>query len=197
MINKDTACDLITEQKPSAWIGHRHFSKWLVEKMQPKIIVDLGVDYGHSTFYLAEIGIGEVYGIDSFEGDDHAGVKDTLEYVTTTKEAYGFDNITFIKGYFDQVAKTWDKQIDILHIDGFHTYDAVKYDYETWKGFLKEDSVIMFHDTESFKDTVGRFFQELEMPYKLQFNHSAGLGVASNNPKIIQDIFENFKDQFV
>ena len=190
-MNKELACAQINSEKPSAWIGHQNFAKWLVETIQPKITVDLGVDYGHSTFYLAEMGIGEVYGIDSFEGDDHAGVRDTLDYVTTTKEKYEFNNITFIKGYFDQVAKTWDKQIDILHIDGFHTYDAVKYDYETWKDFLKEDSVVMFHDTDAFPE-VNKFFDELEMPHKIKFNHSAGLGVASKNSEIIEKIREKF-----
>lgn len=193
MSNKHAACDTITNEKPSAWTGHRNFAKWLVETIQPKVTVDLGVDYGHSTFYLAEMGIGDVYGVDSFEGDNHAGIRDTLEYVTTTKEKYEFDNLTFIKGYFDQVARTWDKQIDILHIDGFHTYDAVKYDYETWKGFLKEDSVVMFHDTEAFPE-VNKFFDELEMPYKIKFSHSAGLGVASRNLEIMESIHKQFSN---
>jgi hypothetical protein len=192
MSNKHEACNTITQEKPSAWLGHRNFANWLVETVQPKITVDLGVDWGHSTFYLAEMEIGDVYGVDSFEGDNHAGIRDTFEYVTSTKEKYKFDNITFIKGYFDQVASTWDKQIDILHIDGFHTYDAVKNDYETWKGFLKEESVVIFHDTEAFPADVGKFFDELEMPYKMKFIHSAGLGIATRNLEIMEKIRVKF-----
>ena len=52
-MNKDLACTQITNEKPSAWTGHRYFAKWLVETLRPEITVDLGVDYGHSTFYLA------------------------------------------------------------------------------------------------------------------------------------------------
>jgi len=85
-----------------------------------------------------------------------------------------------------------DKQIDILHIDGIHPYDAVKNDYETWKGFLKEESVIIFHDTEAFPADVGRFFDELEMPHKMKFNHSAGLGIATRNLEIMEKIRTTF-----
>ena len=66
--------------------------------------------------------IGHVYGIDSFEGDEHAGVKETYDFVLKKKDELELDNITFIKGYFDDVVKTWEKPIDILHIDGLHTY---------------------------------------------------------------------------
>jgi predicted O-methyltransferase YrrM len=190
-MNREIACDQITTEKPSAWTGHREFASWLVNKVQPKVTVDLGVDYGHSTFYLAAPGIGKVYGVDSFEGDNHAGIRDTYDYANSLKEQFDFSNVTFIKGYFDDIAKTWDKQIDILHIDGLHTYDAVKNDYETWKKFLKEDSVIIFHDTVSFPDDVGRFFEELDL-HKAMFSHSAGLGVASQNPAIIEAIGREF-----
>lgn len=190
-MNKEIGCNQVTSEKPTAWEGHRQFANWLVKTVRPEVTVELGVDYGHSTFYLAEAGIGKVYGVDSFEGDDHAGIRDTFAYVENVKANYDFDNVTFIKGYFEDVAKTWDQKIDILHIDGFHTYDAVKNDYETWRGFLKENSVVLFHDTVAFAGDVGRFFNELEM-YKINFQHSAGLGVASKDPSIIKLISESF-----
>jgi hypothetical protein len=34
---------------------------WLVQATDPEIIVDLGVDYGYSTFCFALPGIGRVY----------------------------------------------------------------------------------------------------------------------------------------
>jgi len=190
-MNNEPKLDELLNGAASAWVGHREFAIWLVKQMNPEVTVDLGVDYGHSTFILAAPDIGKVYGIDSFEGDEHAGTRDTYSYVNYTKNFFNFDNTTFIKGYFDKVAETWTQKIDILHIDGLHTYDAVKYDYETWKQFLKDDSVILFHDVEAFKDSVGKFFNELDL-HKCQFDHSAGLGVASKNPKIINLIKDTF-----
>lgn len=193
IMSREMICEEIIDIKPSAWKGHRSFAKWLVETIQPAVIVDLGVDYGHSSFYLAIPNIGTIYAVDTFDSIGYyVEHTDNYKHVNAMKEKYNFDNIVFIQGLFDDVAKTWSEQIDILHIDGDHSYELVKHDYETWKKFLKEGSVIMFHDTESFPDSVGRFFRELEMPHKCHFKKSAGLGVASTDPEIIELIKNTF-----
>jgi glycosyltransferase involved in cell wall biosynthesis len=172
------------------WTGHRPFAEWLVKHKNPEVIVDLGVDHGFSTFCFAMPRIGHVYGIDSFEGDEHSGVRTdhTHEYVLYKRDKlFMNENVTFIKGYFDDVAKTWNKQIDILHIDGLHTYEAVKNDYETWSKFVKDDGVILFHDTcvEDRNFGVNRLFDEIDLP-KFNFTQSYGLGVVSKNKDLIE-----------
>jgi hypothetical protein len=111
--------------------------------------------------------------------------------VINFKNQHGFDNVTFIKGKFNDVAKTWTKKIDILHIDGIHTYDHVKADYDAWKAFLNHDSIVLFHDTDAFPE-VNRFFNDCDLTFKMRFNHSAGLGVASNRREVLDKIFEHF-----
>ena len=71
------------------------------------------------------------------------------------------DNITFIKGYFDDVVKTWEKPIDILHIDGLHTYveTLAQNDFEKWSPLLKEYGVILMHDTMVERFGVKRFLE--------------------------------------
>jgi predicted O-methyltransferase YrrM len=177
------------ESIPSAWNidpqpGHRKYANFLVELIQPQVIVDLGVDYGYSTFSFAEQGIGHVYGIDSFEGDLHAGFRtDTEEFVHKFQRENNIYNVTFIKGYFDQVAKNWLKPIDIIHIDGLHTFEAVSTDYANWAPHVNHNGVILFHDVRSF-DEVKLFFNSLELP-KLWFEQSAGLGIVSRNWQIL------------
>lgn len=182
----------------SAWLGHRGFAEWLVTYLQPKVVVDLGVDLGFSTFSFAMPRIGHVYGIDTFEGDDFTGKTDgsNYNYVLSKREKlFMNDNVTFIKGYFDDVAKTWDKKIDILHIDGSHHYEDVKRDFETWSKFLSDDGVILLHDTcvESLNGNeygVKKFFDEIDLP-KFTFRHSFGLGVVSKNKSLIDYIQNN------
>ena len=170
----------------SAWKGHGLFAMKLVETFKPNIIVDLGVDWGFSTFCFGYPQIGNVYGIDWFQGDDHAGHRDTLNDVDNLYQelikSFGVSNIEFIKSDFAEAAKIWDKKIDILHIDGFHSYEAVKSDYENWIKFCDEESIILFHDVESFPETVGVFFEEL-VGYKLIHKGSAGLGILTKSEK--------------
>ena len=175
------------------WRDHRQFADWLVRRKQPDTIVDLGVDYGYSTFCFAIPGIGNVYGIDSFEGDICAGERDTYEYVMDKVKELELTNVSIIKGFFDDVVKTWNKPIDILHIDGLHTYEAVKNDFEKWSPFVKENGIILMHDTmvDDPKFGVSRFFKEINLP-KTNFEHCNGLGVVSKDINLIDEIKKNF-----
>jgi hypothetical protein len=186
---------LKTEYAPSAWLGHIEFVMFLVNQFKPQTIVELGVDYGHSTFSLASEGQGTIYAIDSFEGDIHTGIRNTYPTVNSVyntllkKQFLPRDNIIFIKGYFDNIFAIFDKPIDLIHIDGLHTYEAVKNDFEKWKLKVVHNGIIIMHDITSFPDTVGKFFNEIEYP-KTYVSHSAGLGIICKNEEIINLINE-------
>ena len=188
-------CILNNEYYDSAWKGHFEFSMFLVNYIKPNIIVELGVDYGHSTFCLASPNIGTVYAIDCFEGDIYAGFKTTenifkdFKTELLNKSLLLSDNIIPIKGYFDDVVLTFDKQIDILHIDGLHTYEAVKNDFEKWSVKNNPNAVIIMHDVIAYSDSVGKFFNEIEFP-KFYFTHSAGLGVVCKNQQVLDDLLD-------
>lgn len=184
---------------PSSWVGHRQFAEWIVKRSTPNVIVDLGVDYGYSSFCFAIPKIGKVYGIDNFIGDDFTGTHDSerYSYVKIKRKQYNLqDNLEFIKGDFNQVAATWDREINILHIDGSHHYDDVKKDFQIWSKFVNDDGVILLHDTcvENFNGNeygVKKFFEEIDLP-KVNFTHTFGLGVISKNEELIEYIKVNF-----
>jgi predicted O-methyltransferase YrrM len=176
----------------SAWTGHKEFAMWLVKTMQPDTVVELGVDYGYSTFCFAAPNIGTVYGIDWFNGDSQTGYRNTYSNVMDGIQRGNFNNIKIIVDKFDEVAKKWDRPIDILHIDGFHMYEYVKNDFEKWYPFVRDGGIILMHDTISFPDEVGKFFDEINLP-KLNFKNSAGLGIVSTDTDLMDKIFNNFK----
>ena len=175
------------QKYPTAWSGHGELAIKLVDTFKPSTIVDLGVDYGFSTFCLAYPQIGTVYGIDWFQGDEHTGFRDTFHLVTELLEETGLANANLIKGDFNEIVKVWSKQIDILHIDGLHTYEAVSNDYKKWSKFCTEDSIILFHDVESFPHSVGKFFSELE-GFKIIKPDSAGLGIITQSESVFETI---------
>ena len=182
---------------PSGWNyppkSHREFVEWLINRIKPEVTVELGVDYGYSSFLMALCQNNPVYGIDCFDVSVHGPREDDdYQFVMSVKEKLGLDNLEIIKGYFDDVAKTWDKEIDLLHIDGLHDYENCKNDCDIWAPLVKEDGVILFHDTVSNPDGAGLFFSQLEVP-KVNFTNSFGLGVASNNADLIEEIKQTFK----
>ena len=90
----------------SAWTGHRAFAHWLVKRIQPQTVVDLGVDYGYSTFVFADAlagSKGTVYGVDLFQGDVHAGSRDTYEFVMQHVRDHHVTNIEVIKSDFNEL----------------------------------------------------------------------------------------------
>ena len=194
----DTEVEEILGSIPSGWnyppTSHREFVEWLVKEINPQVTVELGVDYGYSAFVLAMCQDNPVYGIDCFDTSVYAGrVDEDYEFVLGIKEKLKIDNLEIIKGYFNDVAKTWDKEIDLLHIDGLHDYQNCKNDCDTWAPLLKENGVIIFHDTVATPDGVGVFFNQLEVP-KVNLTNSFGLGVASNNADLIEKIERKSSD---
>lgn len=171
----------------SSWDGHFDYAIELVRLLNPTTVVELGVDYGYSIFAFAYPKIGNVYGIDWFNGDDNAGIRNTYPEVMRLKseiEKLGINNITIIPGDFDNIARIWAKPIDILHIDGLHTYEAVKNDFETWSKFLSPNGVVLFHDVECYEG-VHRFFNEID-GYKLYRVISCGLGIFTRSLEMYQ-----------
>jgi hypothetical protein len=173
----------------SAWIGHIPFGAWLVKQLKPKNFVELGTHYGHSYFAICQA-IQEAdlntkcFAIDLWEGDEHSrsygnDVFQTVENYST--EHYrSFSNL--LKMTFDDALSHFDEgSIDLLHIDGLHTYEAVKHDYETWLPKLAPGAVILFHDTSVKENNFGvyRLWDELTKvhPQHFNFDHSFGLGV--------------------
>ncbi len=182
---------------PSGWNyppkSHREFVEWLIDRIKPEITVELGVDYGYSSFLMSLCQDKQVYGIDCFDVSVHGPREDDdYQFVMSVKEKLNLNNLEIIKGYFNDVVKTWDKEIDLLHIDGLHDYENCKNDCDNWAPLLKEDGVILFHDTVSNPDGAGLFFSQLEVP-KVNFTNSFGLGVASNNKELIEEIRDIFK----
>jgi hypothetical protein len=68
----------------------------------------------------------------------------------------------------------------LLHIDGIHTYEAVRHDFECWLPKVRPGGIILLHDTSVVADNFGvwRVWEELEKIFPaFAFQHSSGLGV--------------------
>lgn len=182
----------------SAWSGHYFFAYDLVRNLKPEVIVELGTHKGNSLFSMAQaIKDGKLktklHGVDTWEGDSQAGYygEDIYkEFLKISKKYYTDVDIIPHKMFFDDALKTFkNNSIDILHIDGLHTYEAVKHDYDTWLPKVKKDTgIIMFHDVCETKDDFGvyRLWEKEKKKYKntITFEHYHGLGVVFINDNL-------------
>lgn len=176
----------------SAWKGHETFANWLVETVNPTTTVELGVDYGFSLFALAIPERGHVYGIDLF-GDyqkNYTGDLTTKPHVEKFIQDHNFTNITLIQDDFANVARTWNRPVDILHIDGTHTHEAISQDWANWSGFVLDHGMIIMHDVIYFAELT-RFYNEITW-HKAYFEHSAGLGLATRNSELLSKACQAF-----
>jgi len=191
---KDLALDFI-DSIESTWKGHEPFALWLVKKLKPKTIVDLGFDRGLSTVAFAYKNNGHVFGVDWFEEGGYSEKCFALDRAfANIANAIRFNyakNIHLIIGPFSHVSKDWNRKIDLLHIDWAHSYKSVKTHYDNWCPFLTKDGVVLIHDVTSHPDEVGKFFREIKKP-KFLFPAAAGLGVVCANRKLLDEIREGW-----
>ena len=172
----------------SAWMEHAPFAFWLVKKLRPERIVELGSYSGYSYFSFCEAvkraDLSSVtYAIDTWTGDRHSGYYDDniyQEFIKYNSENYASFSKPLKTTFQDALNKFEDSTVDLLHIDGLHTYEAVKNDFESWAAKLSNRSIVLFHYIEVKRDDFGvyRLWEELKSNYKtFTFNHNHGLGV--------------------
>jgi hypothetical protein len=175
-------------EPPKFWVEHIPFVFYLIPKLKPSIIVELGTHSGNSFFAFCqavkENNIhAKCYAVDTWQGDKHTGFYGEHVYthvVKHLKENYD-ENAFLLRIRFDEALSRFeDKSIDLLHIDGLHTYEGVKHDFENWLPKLSEKGIVLFHDTQiKMKDFgVWKFWQELSKKYpSFEFYHGSGLGI--------------------
>ena len=176
-------------QPPNAWMGHLPFAAWVVREVAPGILVELGTHSGNSYFAfcqsIAEGGLAtKSFAVDTWQGDEHAGHYDETVWAAVNahnEECYsGFSRLLRMT-FDDAVSYFSDGSIHLLHIDGLHTYEAVRHDFETWLPKLAPGAIVMFHDTNVRERGFGvwKLWEELRARYPshLEFAHSHGLGV--------------------
>jgi len=168
--------------------------------LRPRRFVELGVHNGMSFFSACQISdhLGlqtQCIAVDTWLGDAHASFHSREvfdQFVKTLKDVYPQQH--YIESYFsDALACFDDGSIDLLHIDGFHSYDAVKQDFETWLPKMSQVGVVIFHDTNVHTREFGvwRFWAELKSKYpSFELAHCHGLGIAyvGTQPNIIAEL---------
>jgi hypothetical protein len=130
----------------------------LVYLNQAQVIVEVGVAEAKSTDWLcrgAKLRGGKVYGYDLWDTHglnnqfEHWSTKEKCETYLQSKGHTNFEltKINSRTPEFAELIKSKHPSIDLAYIDGCHSYDGIKNDFDVIYPLLSESGVIVFHDT--------------------------------------------------
>jgi cephalosporin hydroxylase len=170
-----------------SWCMHLPFGYDLMRELAPKVFVELGVKQGESYFSFCQSAAENkinvrCYGVDSWLGDIQTGELDPE--IQREVEAYNgrYSSFSELKPtLFAEALKDFpDATIDLLHIDGTHTYGDVKTDFESWLPKLSPGGIILFHDVMLRDHGFGvwKLWEEITRGHdSFLFEFGCGLGV--------------------
>jgi len=104
------------------------------KKVADGTLLEIGRKYGGSTVLMsAPLNDGHLYSLDIKMNTD----------VEKNVRLYK-DKVTFLTA--DSKKIEWELPLDLVFIDGDHSYDGVKGDIKKYRKYVKDDGYIVFHD---------------------------------------------------
>ena len=71
------------------------------------------------------------------------------------------EQVEFHQTYSQDLGKDWDRPIRLLWIDGDHSYEGAKRDFDTFAPYLADGAIIAFHDILNFCEAVRVFHEDV------------------------------------
>jgi len=137
----------------SSGLGYRahSFLNEYIHRNRCRKIMEIGVADGENARTMvmaamrkslpAEV---EYYGFDIFGGDDDSGMEKVRQKLKETRckfELFKGDSVETLPGKVKRLPK-----MDLIFIDGGHSYATVKSDWENSKSLMHDETAVFFHN---------------------------------------------------
>jgi cephalosporin hydroxylase len=167
-----------------------------LDKVKPKVILEIGTARGGTLFLFSNIAHEEAILI-SVDLSQTIEKRILFRYIKKEKQkiyliqgdSHKFETLRKIEGILR------DNRVDFLFIDGDHSYEGVKKDFEMYSPLVRKGGIIAFHDiipdyytkygikTGSWAGEVYKFWNEIKEKYehleivKDRNQNACGIGV--------------------
>ena len=182
-------CDttILLDQGGLAHMGLRRILQGLVLSMKPKVVVEIGTFRGYSSACMARSGLElkrrskvqpKFFTVDPNKYGQRPAIKKFVGENSNVK--------CIFKRAQDVNVNEITLPIDILFIDGDHTYEATRDIYNKWVKWVRPGGIVVMHDIcveGPIKSTPGReygvkkFWEEIDLPKVTLVDMRPGIGV--------------------
>jgi len=169
----------------------------LVQLVQPNVCVIIGTGSGVIPRIIREsqISSGKIHGKTYLIDVGHSmGAMPDLIHNSSSSFRQCYPDIEVYKNYSVPSGYNWLKEktssIDILFIDGDHTYDGSLNDFNFFSTLVSENGIIFMHDTFSMFESFGVDKTIENIRYNPHFelinftNFGSGLAIIKRKPKV-------------
>ena len=173
-------------QAPNSWHEHVPFALWLVKALCPRIIVELGQAEGapYAAFCLAVERLGLATRCFAVERGAEPSDRphESATRIGTGRQDGGSGAFSTVLRMRPEEARAHfaSGEVDLLHIGGGESHEAVANAFQLWRETLSDRGVVLFHDINLPDRRRGgwKLWRELQATHPhFEFLHGNGLGV--------------------
>lgn len=156
---------------------------YLARGVRTGCIVEVGSYRGRSTVFLGK-GVSDgarvpVYAVDphkSFIGvlGGEFGPQDRTAFYRTMLDCECSEFVSLVNLSSEIITPNWQEPVSLLWIDGDHSYEGVKRDFECWSPYLEPDAIVAFDDATDPKLGPRMLIEEIVAQREFEEVYSIG-----------------------
>lgn len=150
----------------------------ILQKLKPRNILEIGTAKGGTLFLFSQIAdpCAKIISIDLPGGKFGGGYSKWKiplykSFASNKQKIYLIRDDSHKKQSLEKIKRILNgEKLDFLFIDGDHTYEGVRKDFEMYGSLVKKDGIVAFHDivpgSKEYVGGVPKFWKEIKKKYK-------------------------------